>query len=70
MGRDAIVGKKNTYWVPVCKAQGPPEMLELKSPHQGVHSLMREVAHLPIFFKGCNDLFDVWKKDHEVKSPS
>ena len=32
----------------MCKAEGPTKMLEMKSLHQGVYSLIREVSHLPV----------------------
>lgn len=32
----------------MCKAEGPTKMPEIKSLHQGVYSLIREMSHLPI----------------------
>ena len=33
--------------MPVCKTKGPTKMLEIKSLHQGIYSLMREMSHVP-----------------------
>lgn len=47
IGRDAVFVKKNNCGVPVCKTEGPTKMLEIKSLHQGMYSLMREMSHVP-----------------------